>query len=406
MDSYLAQLAHADPAVRRNAVLALMRRAEDGSADINVLLSVFARAYRAEQDADVKSVLAKAGKRLQELKAAVPHPQTSSPTQADRQGLKHLPDIQNTLKGAEHGSGLSPVNGALEDNHPLSAGDGGRYKTPSKDNSSGVAPEKSRRSSGFPISAVLLIAALIALGVVLVLFGRQAWEAFLSRVGVQPPAVTAVMGRVETYYSYVLALEYQLLIPEGEPPDGGWRAVVAFHGQGGRGEDMIAVLGPRLSAERILLIAPSFRDAGQGTIMYDDYTNDALNEMLDEVYYQHAPYNVSAGGPVLTGFSAGATVAALFAADNAPDLAGVHLMGLPIQRQGPLPLPARRDLFYRLTVGEFDERLDSSSQYASRLQGQGNPVVFEIITGSGHVVAPAEVDALVDVVNQQIGNGG
>jgi pimeloyl-ACP methyl ester carboxylesterase len=203
-------------------------------------------------------------------------------------------------------------------------------------------------------------------------------------------------------------MPYYLMLPAGERPRGGWRMVVLIHGQGGNGRDMLNIFAPLCYEAGIMLVAPTFPDAGDGRIFYADAAL-MLNDALDGIWaYQDDNgnfiyrYNTTGGGPVLAGFSAGAAISALFAHDYAYDLAGVMLMGLPLQA-AEIPLPPRVDLPFRITVGELDERFDSARTYFNRISGQGNAARFFTITNSGHTISTEEIEILIEFVNEIYG---
>ena len=96
------------------------------------------------------------------------------------------------------------------------------------------------------------------------------------------------------------AVDYDLRIPEGTPPDAGWPVIVAVHGLRGNGPGTCDTWEEIAAQEGYLLVCPSFNDA-EKYWQFNHGEVEAIDSMLAEVAETH-PLDL----PIyLTGISAG-----------------------------------------------------------------------------------------------------
>jgi predicted esterase len=175
--------------------------------------------------------------------------------------------------------------------------------------------------------------------------------------------------------------DYYVSVPRGSAPDGGWPVVVAFHGYGGNGEQMLPLADPFNNAGAIL-VAPSFGtyepNPGNGPI-------DSANRILMEVGKQ---YPLQSGGALLFGFSQGGTFAYRFSAYYSSQVIAVVTAGAP---ELDMVLPSR-NIPYVFTWGELDELQNYVVPYVHLLQNRGLNARVEIVPGLGHQIDQYSVD--------------
>lgn len=173
--------------------------------------------------------------------------------------------------------------------------------------------------------------------------------------------------------------EYYVFVPGGSSPTAGWGVLVALHGYGGAGEDM---LKPELleiaEDEKAILVAPSFDTYGGAARRSNEPLKRNLNEILDAVAED---YPVNGRGAVIYGFSQGGLFATDFLSGYSHRIVAIVADGAPgivLPPVGTYLLPCH------FVYGEHDELQDFTRDDAARLRALGYEVTFEIVPGAGH----------------------
>jgi predicted esterase len=229
-----------------------------------------------------------------------------------------------------------------------------------------------------PLSVVLLVLALAALAFVSYRFIQ------LGYVDRYRALIARQLGNINQ--QRVGGYGYHLLKPLGNPPPEGWPVVVALHGFGGQGSDMLSIAS-QFTSQGIVYIAPSFGEyqpyPGNGPI-------DPLRLILEDAAAQ-VPLNQNK--VVLLGFSQGGTFAYRFSLYHPEWVSGVVTAGAPDFDSGA---PVRGNIRYVFTWGELDGLADlvlPKSVYP--LINQGYNVQYQIIPGAGHEVTPYAIDTAI-----------
>ncbi len=188
--------------------------------------------------------------------------------------------------------------------------------------------------------------------------------------------------------------EYYLIAPRGEPPAGGWPVVVALHGYGGRGADMLP-LADTFVSQGVLFVAPSFGEYypswGSGPV-------DALAAILDEV---RTLYPVHPRGAVLFGFSRGGMFAHAYAYHYPHDVAGVSAAAAPEFAE---PAPGYY-IPYVITYGANDGLQNYTMPAIDNLRALGFDVTFEIVPDAGHEITPRSIELTLALVRRVYDDG-
>ena len=245
-------------------------------------------------------------------------------------------------------------------------------------------PEKEKtRKPIRPLSVVLLIVALAALGVVSSRFIRDGtfdrYRVLLaSRLG---------GGNEHSAGGY----EYYLLKPVGRAPEGGWPVVVALHGYGGQGADMMGVAS-LFTREGIAYVAPSFGG-------YAPYPgNGPITPMLQILNDVNNQMPIDPDRVVLLGFSQGGTFAYRFSLYHPEWVGAVVTAGAPDLSAGA----PTENMPYVFTWGELDDLQDKVlPEHVYPLVDQGyNNINYYIISDAGHEVTPYAIDTAIDLANR------
>ncbi len=173
---------------------------------------------------------------------------------------------------------------------------------------------------------------------------------------------------------------YYLYEPPGAIPNGGWAVIVALHGSGASGEDMLT---PELldlaDDERALLVAPNL--GGSGTLDANAGQIEGLSQIVAYVREAHA---VSTEGVVLYGYEQGGVLATAFLAAHPEQVYAVVAESppgvfVPEPREGEgVPLPP-----LVLVYGEADALAQTSQAAIDALHAQGHPVEVVTVPGQG-----------------------
>lgn len=189
---------------------------------------------------------------------------------------------------------------------------------------------------------------------------------------------------------YTLAgYEYYVSVPRGSAPEAGWPVVMAFHGYGGNGQQMLPLSTPFNDAGAIL-IAPTFGtyepNPGNGPI-------EIASQILIEVGKQ---YPLQSRGAILFGFSQGGSFAYRFSVYYSPQVAGVVSAGAPEVD----PILPSRNLPYVFTWGELDELQDYVLPSVYAIQSRGFNIRTAILPGLGHAINQDSIDPALNLLKQ------
>lgn len=206
----------------------------------------------------------------------------------------------------------------------------------------------------------------------MVLVGMYFWAV---QTGVIGSYLTSLrMLRWETQKQHLGGYDYYALVPAGSPPPGGWPVVVALHGMGGQGSQMLPMAQTFID-EGILFVAPSFGgydpNPGKGPI-------EGMSRILNEVAKNHP---LQARGAVLLGHSQGGSFAYRFSVYYPEQVAGVVTAGAP---EFDAINPARYDMPYVFTWGEKDWLQEFMLPTAFALRNSGFNVRIYIVPKAEH----------------------
>jgi pimeloyl-ACP methyl ester carboxylesterase len=173
--------------------------------------------------------------------------------------------------------------------------------------------------------------------------------------------------------------EYYIVVPGGAPPKNGWDVLVALHGYGGSGKNMLLPdLLDIAEDENAILIAPNFGIYDDSRSLNDLKIN--LNAMLDAVAAAHP---VNPRGAVLYGFSRGGMFAMAFLNGYSHRISAIVTDGAPDITLPPAGTYLRPLHF---VYGEGDGLQEFTYANAQMLRSLGYTVTFEIVPGAGHQV--------------------
>ncbi|CAG0958450.1 hypothetical protein ANAEL_00481 [Anaerolineales bacterium] len=183
--------------------------------------------------------------------------------------------------------------------------------------------------------------------------------------------------------------EYYLFVPEGTPPQDGWPVVVALHGLGGEGRQMLWLAENFVPAGAIF-IAPTYH-------RYEPYPGDGpikpFSHLLKEVGEK---YPVQSRGAILLGYSQGGTFAFRFSLRHPEQVYSVVTAGAPEFDQIFSPLPS---MPYYFTWGELDGLQNYVIPRNVRpLQQAGYDIKTYVIPGYGHEVMPFAIELTLNLI--------
>lgn len=183
--------------------------------------------------------------------------------------------------------------------------------------------------------------------------------------------------------------EYYALVPSGSSPDGGWPVVVVFHGMGGQAGWMLPI-AENFTNSGILFVAPTFGK-------YHPYPRGPLEPMSRILKKIGGKHPLQTRGAVLLGHSQGGTFAYRFSAYYPEQVAGVVTVGAP---DFDAVSPARYDMPYVFTWGEYDWMQEYTLPPASVLQNSGFNVRIYIVPGAGHEMTDFAIDQALSLLVQ------
>jgi predicted esterase len=183
--------------------------------------------------------------------------------------------------------------------------------------------------------------------------------------------------------------DYYLFVPDGSTPEGGWPVVVALHGLGGQGGDMIW-MAENFTNAGVIFIAPTYFD-------YQPYPGDGpiepLSQLLKEI---GAKYPIQSRGAVLLGLSQGGTFAFRFSLRHPEQIYGVVTAGAPEYDQ---VFPVSSKMSYIFTWGASDGLQDYVIPgHVKPLKDAGYNITTYIIPGYGHEVSPFAIEQTLNMI--------
>ncbi len=187
----------------------------------------------------------------------------------------------------------------------------------------------------------------------------------------------------------LIGYNYYVNVPGGAAPEGGWPMVVAFHGYGSDGRQMLP-LADRFNAAGAIFVTPTL-----GTYEPNPGTGplEPVSQILTEIGKQ---YPLQARGAILLGFSQGGTFAYRFSVYHPEQVAGVVTAGAPELD----PILPTRNIPYLFTWGELDELQQFVLPQVEPIQSSGYNVRTAIIPGIGHAVSQYAVDQVMLMLKQ------
>lgn len=214
---------------------------------------------------------------------------------------------------------------------------------------------------------------------VLILVGAIFWFVRMGSLGSYQ--TTFRRAQWERQKSSLSGYEYYAIVPEGSPPEEGWPVVVALHGMGGQGGQMLSIADTFLDAG-ILFVAPTFGgyepNPGDGPI-------DVMNRILVEIGKTQP---LQPRGAVLLGHSQGGSFAYRFSVRYPDKVAGVVTVGAPeFDAVNPV-----RTIPYVFTWGENDDLQQFLLPTAFAMRNSGFNVSIYIVQGAGHEMTPFAIE--------------
>lgn len=195
-------------------------------------------------------------------------------------------------------------------------------------------------------------------------------------------------------YTY-LGHEYYVIVPEGEPPSGGYPMILALHGFGGNGNHMLTYFGPRVNQDQFILIAPTFGEYGNP---FDVHVIPVLEGIMDNVRRDFRDAPLASNEVTIYGFSAGAGVSCLYTLTNPNQVAAQVIEGAPV-----LWIPESSSGGYAPTVvlyGENDGNRQYTVQQVEQLLHIGYLQDHKIISNVGHSITQTGIDSAIRMAKQ------
>jgi len=243
--------------------------------------------------------------------------------------------------------------------------------------------EDRQSSPAKPLSfAVYALAALILVLVGMIVFGLTTGQ-FESTV-----AKVSILQQQSQKYN-AGGHDYYMIAPSGSAPAGGWPVVVALHGMGGSGDDMLW-MAEKFTKAGAVFVAPTFSgyapNPGEGPI-------GAMSEILAQVGTMQ---QVKPRGAVLLGLSQGGAFAFRFSLRHPEQVRGVVTAGSPEFDQGN---PPPSSMPYVFTWGSNDGLQDFViPQHVQPLQSAGYNIKTVIVPGYGHEITPFSIDQTLAMI--------
>lgn len=416
----LAQTTDPDPAMRRQAIIALGRSGDPRA------LEVLARVYRDDPDPALRELARRAGLHIRQAQqnpgyaAAVENaapPAVAAPEPPERKPISrrdkdraqsyfsraldlHVQgDKPKALQALSKALAIDP---ALADDTPTTTLASQITGLPPAEAVASLLEQDRRcaRDKAAPrqrqpltgrqqVTRVLLVIALIVLIVAAIWF-VQSGLLDRYRLAIQVAQWSSNVRQL----SQPPNTEYYLVVPDGEPPPDGWPVVVAFHGYGGSGDSMVP-LAATFIPQGVMLIAPSFGNyapnPGNGPL-------GPMSRILDEVGAQHP---VDPRGVILFGFSQGGSFAYRYSVYEDYRVAGVVTAGAPEFDAGLMP--ARHDLPYVFTWGAQDGLQEFVLPSVYDMDARGYDVDWAVVHDAGHEITAYSLERATQMINSVYG---
>jgi|GEM_PF-1491921 predicted esterase len=419
----LDQLQNPDPAVRREAIIALGR-----SKDLAALPEL-AKVYKNDPVPELRELARQAGRYIQQENRPAPEPPSPPPdfepepasddtptpvtpvattptpppaiTEADvRRGQSHYRAARNLHEAGEQARAIKELALALH-------ADPGLAHEPVfvtlASQVLGVPPraairtllDPERRQAAYGVAvaakrwryarrrgcAVVPILAGLALFLAIVALGLAIWWT------IDPDTIDGLRHRYTVWRltqderSLPGGRTYYLYEPSGMIPNSGWSVIVALHGGGATGEDMLTrELMDLADNERALLVAPNLDSLSAFSIMSP--SAGAIEDLSAIVTHIREAYAVTPGGVVLYGYDQGARLATAFLAAHPEQVYAVVaesppgvVVPEPTEDEG-VPTPPLTIVF-----GEADAMAQTTQPEIEALQEQGYQVEVIVVPG-------------------------
>jgi predicted esterase len=183
--------------------------------------------------------------------------------------------------------------------------------------------------------------------------------------------------------------EVYIVLPEGSVLLEGWPVVVAFHGFGGDGKDLLGY-ARTFTEQGILFLSPTFGG-------YNPYPGlgpiEPMSQILQEV---NSEYPLDPRGAVLLGLSQGGTFAYKFSVYHPEQVTGVVTAGAP---GFDSIFPSSLRIPYIFTWGKNDGIQDFVLPEVYELVQDGYNVQYAIVEGYGHEMTPYAVEQALLLFN-------
>ncbi len=197
----------------------------------------------------------------------------------------------------------------------------------------------------------------------------------------------AARARLEEFQDAALAHEHPAWVPEHASAEALVPLVIAMHGTGGRGDEMLRVWKDACAEVGAAIIAPDgLRPSGNGYAWtYRDESEWMIQDLIDRVA---ADLPVDTSRVVLTGFSQGANVSMPAGIDHAERFVGVipicghyeeQIVDLESVRRGEIDAPR-----YGFIIGARDPWAGTFRKAERAFEGAGVEVRLEVVPAMGH----------------------
>lgn len=424
MNDLLRQLQHPDPDQRRRAIVALGRGADPAA------LPALARVYRTDPDPALRELALKAGRYLRQQTAGAP---AESPTKRPASPAAPLPGLaadslppkhveqpvshRNVQRAKQYASqamdaymagdkarAAAHLRKALSINPNLTADKalvnlaGEVTGLPPREALAALQeghlprPEKGAPRPRQPLSAGKIFTRVLLVVMLIVLVGLSIWFVQSGQFDRWRITLTA-QSWLSSGARTIAGTQVYVIEPEGEPPAAGWPVVVAFHGYGGSGADMMRVALAAVP-EGVLFVAPTFGEyqpnPGTGPL-------GPMASIMEEIF---ATYPINRQAVVLYGFSQGGAFAYRYSIYHPYDLAGVVTAGAPDFDAGD---PTRRDLPYVFTWGERDALHSLNEPFLLGLETNGFPVDYAVVRNADHEITDYSIERALGLIHAATG---
>lgn len=431
----LDQLQNPDPAVRREAIIALGR-----SKDLDALPEL-AKVYQSDPVPELRELARQAGRYIQQETRPAPEPppplldlepepapdDTPTPvtpaapvaaqpaiTAADvRRGQSHFRSARNLYEAGEQARAIKELALALHAdpglaNEPVFVTLASQVLgvPPRAAIRTLLDPERRQAAYGVAVAAkrwrytrrrgCAIVPILVGLALILAI----AALALAIWWTVDPDTINSARHRytvwrlTENERTLPGGRSYYLYEPSGMIPNGGWSVIVALHGGGATGEDMLTQeLLDLADDERALLVAPTLD--GLNALSATNPTAGAIEDLSEIVAHIREAYAVSPEGVVFYGYDQGARLATAFLAAH-PEMVYAVVAESPPGVIVPEPEEGEGRPTPPLTIvfGEADAMAQTTQPEIEALQERGYPVTMIVVPGQAREMSGEGLRAL------------